>query len=1306
MAFQPWIGAGCHVTCAPVFSYQTPPANITLPQNPTSRQMSNFWFKEDAFQGPGQLGDSDMVGPIFDEPLPGANAMGPQNHQKQPPSQQGPEANLFAQGDLGLGEFGLQKQSNPHSLGGPLLDGKLPQMFMRGNEGGVMGQNQMPQGGLGGDGNNGGSNASSQQLNREKQEQLLKMRQQIMHQQMVHNQQKAQHRQQPELAGARNSPHMNNDGQMLGGNFPPGGMGGNVNQNLNQNFNANNGGFNVPGSAGPGGMGGPQGPGNMQFMGNQMGGNQMGPASPHGMQAQGNKPRGGSNQGMGAPQNMVNQNLLGENKMSANQNLSQNMNMREGGFENSPQMGQFGSANPAMAGGQQGPGGMNKNFMGQGQQMPGAPTPGSESSFQGGNPPGGNNPNAPKLTQNQFALLQYELLQMTLTDFMNRRGTPITQPPMVNNKKINLLILHLLTRKIGGAQAVLRHLQTLNQPSPQITDWTNLCKKLGLLEGVDVLSNVMAKQQIEKLVGTVYLQYILPYEQYDLTEEGRKDLQGRRVQFQRQLYLRFQQQQQQLQRQQGQQPQNLAANQNLLQRPQQLQEEQMKQQHDRNSPNVNQFQAPGQSPHTSSMPTPNVSAQHSGRISQPQPQPIDINQPSPAPGGLLRKQSQVGRSNQGSPAVLQSPYLQQQGLSRSGSVTQRLTSAQLRYEASATPRRLVVGTGEESYGGDPNTIKKYVPIKENTDSYGAVTLKGISDISAEIELTKPVYLFAPELGSLNIHALTMSLKNYTLSNPGEIYSALNTLLVTTTDANCQFKVSDAPELLDALTNVGLKVLSQITNTAEPEKTYEEVKSQPKGPIDAIFEKYVKTGDMHGEDIVYNVDSLTAELVEDEDSDIEVDEVFSPEERESDLPDTVTSSSDYSSLNVPDFLTGLLTFREENKHHFSKIQTKSATNEQIFLVDLLITVTMTLRNLSFTGDSRALMASNSFYRELIFKTIKAVSVHPEVFIFQRKRFCLLKDSLVMLDQIAFHMELQNLEEAFLTFLLVSAFAPKLDEFENDPERSCVIPAALVDVHTYLPYGVDTIAKLLVREPKSKAYFQAVLTGSLNVISSVEHPSAGAVSVTPEDHHETKKLALAYLKGDEQALKSGILITRAFKLMMSIMPFTVSGIEFTRFALQRSSTTLQALFGAKLIIDLIPSEEVNAHLNKLPLWWLTDNIQLLMFNFTKNTFSLITESVKFPRHSQEHKILSCVGTKSLTVVNSLLGKAVTIKQSLKEGAYDHSTDKADIQKALVKLEALYRVQPESEFVLNTLLAASIDPDVAQEVVRLHGLLDQFQ
>lgn len=970
--------------------------------------------------------------------------------------------------------------------------------------------------------------------------------------------------------------------------------------------------------------------------------------------------------------------------MQGIQNQGQNSSQNAPGLAMLPgSMGGGIGANSPAAGGQfsggpQGGIGLDKS-MGMGQQGLGA---------------------APKFTQAQMAQLQHELFQMTLNDFMSRRGTPITQPPVINNKRINLLVLQILTRKIGGAPAVLKLLQMLNQPSLQVTEWTSVCQKLGLFEGIDILSDLAAKQQIEKQVGSCYLHNILPFEQHTLTEEGQKDIQARRYQFQRQLLMRLQQNQ--LGRQQGApiqaqspQVQQSQISQNPLQ-PNQLQGVTQQQTASPNpNQNLAQFQSPGaasQSPRTGHMPTP-------GAITQPSPVISNANYPSKTP--------QLNGSNHTSPAV-NSPYLQQQQISRAGSVNRRQSSINLQQfgqggaapDVSATPQ----SHEAEVPTGEPNTVKKYVPIKKPGETYGAMNLKTLSDLGDEIELTKPVYLFAPELGSLNIHALTMSLKNYSALNPGEAFSALNTLLVTTTDVNFTFKVTEAPELLDTLVELGSKVLGQI-NDEKPSPDYLEISFQTKSNIDNIFSKYVGDHAMHGEDLTFVVDSLTAEVVEDEDSDLEIDEVFSPELVNSEPASTPVEDEEISRCYIPDFLTSLQTFREENKHHFSKTQTKSANDERILLVDMLITITMTLRNLSFTDGTRGRMAVHKGLKKLIFSIVKGIAIRETSFGFERKRLCLLKDCLLILDRIAFLILLDSLEEAFLAFLLVTSFGPKLDVGEDDPNTRYIIPKAPFETYTYLPYGIDVFTKLLVREPKNRAYLQAVLTGSLNIINTSSHPSAGSVTISPEDHHETKRLLKAYLKGDNDALKLGVLLSRAFKFLMSALPCATSGVEFTRFVFQRSSTVLQELFGIKLLIDLIPMEEVNGHLSTLTTFWLSSNTQLLFYNYTKNIFSLITESVKFSKSTTEHKILSYISIKALIVINSLLANALILKNAIREG--ELSSEKASsLEGHFAKLTDLYRVQPESEFVLNTLLASSIDLDVAQEVVRLHGLIGKIQ
>lgn len=797
----------------------------------------------------------------------------------------------------------------------------------------------------------------------------------------------------------------------------------------------------------------------------------------------------------------------------------------------------------------------------------------------GGPAPGG----MPKLTQAQVAHLQQELFHLTLTDFMARRGTPITQPPAVNNKRVNLLALHVLSRKIGGAQAVLRHLQQLNNAAvPATTDWTKVCEKIGLFDGVDYRSNSAAKHQVEKLLGSCYLQFILPYEQYVLTEEGQRDIKTRHVQFQRRLLMR-------------------------LQRPQPK------------APFSPSVQLPGAA--GAKLP---VQASPAAQSS--------VHSPGLSPGAAVARKSPSVASN------LPEPELPQ---------------------------------------GEPNTIKKYVPIRETTTTYGGHDLKQLSELAAEIELIKPVYLFAPELGLLNIHALVMSLKNYTALNPGEVFAALNTLLVTTTDSNFAFKVLDAPELLDTLAQLGRKVVDQIVGEAQKED-FTEVTYEDGDEIDAVFGRFQKE---KGEDVAVVVDSLTGEQVQD-DSDDEFDGLFPPEERPKETEEK--DDEQVPHFSVPSYMEGLHAFKAENRHHFSRLQVKSAADARVFLVDLLIIVTMTLRNLSFAEDSRAQMAGNEPFRQLLFAIVRAVSVRPAAFVFQRKRFCLLKDCLVMLNQVAYLMELESLEEAFLTFLLVSAFAPAL------AEDSCAIPQAPLDVYTYLPYAVDTFAKLLVREPRLRAYMQAVLTGLLAVLGEKQ------VAVSGDDVQKTRRLVQAYFHGDTAPFRAGVLLTRAFKLMMSVVTFGATAVEFTRFVFQRSLTVLQALFGAKLLVDL-----VDDLLAELPLRWLRDNVQNLLVNFSKFAFAVVSELVKFARALTEHRVLSYVAVKILIVVNSLLGRAVELQRLLAEE--DCAPQRAlFVRRTLGDLQHLYRVRPENEFVLNTLLTLAIDPDVETEMVRVFGLM----
>lgn len=943
-----------------------------------------------------------------------------------------------------------------------------------------------------------------------------------------------------------------------------------------------------------------------------------------------------------------------------------------------------------------------------------------------------------RLTQAQVSQLQNDIFLMSLNDFMNRKGSPITLPPVVSNKKVNLYALQVLSRRMGGPTAVLRQLQMLNQPSSQFTEWSTICQKLGLFENIDVANNVIAKHQVEKTLGACYLQFIHPYEQYALTEEGQRDLQARKVQIQRQLVARMQQQQLQMQQQpqlsqsQSQQStlgpnQNLnqSNNQGMNQSPQYSQQQPPQQSQNSlqyNSPSLmmnrpgsgppqmssqamknrmpgagpemsqspavsqkGQFQSPtitNLSPHPSMMPTPNL-------MSNPSPSMANANP--------LRKLSQQSSAHN-SPALIQSPYMPNQG-SRSSSVQHQKPLLQQSVVATESSSNSAPASAEQEVApGNPNTVKKYTPMKKVVDSRGYF-LKKISELGDKIEVLKPVYLFAPELGALNLHALTMSLKNYSSSNEGEAFSALNTLLVTTADDNFLFNLSEAPELISALVELGKKILTRITVENHQSQDFFDIKNPVDNPIDAIFNKYVSSLDMQGEDVAFVVDSLTGDLVVDEDSDMDMDEIFTPVPSQPDSESSVESPPKIDSCGIPDYMSAMHLFRKENKHHFSKLQTKGPLDEQVFLVDSLITVSMTLRNLSLSEDSAGVMPKSESLRKLVFEIVKQVATKPDAFVFERKRLCLLKDCLVILNTHGSHIELQSLEEAFLLFLLVSAFGPKLDDDEHDPTNSFALINASLEHYTYLPFAVDVFTKFLVREPKNRAYFQAVFCGTLNITSSATNPGSDSVTILREDHQETKKLLTAYFGGDLTKLKQGVLLTRAFKLFMSSIPWNVSGVEFTRTTLSYLPSILQALFGAKLLIDLVSSDEINVTLSRVLLLWLSTNIQPLVLNFTKSVFVLIAESIKVMHTTAEQKIGVFVSIRALIVINSLFANAVKLQTACEEGEIE---DIGPVLDQIEPLRSLYRIQVDSDFLLNNLNESGIEPDLSEQILRLRGLM----
>ena len=517
----------------------------------------------------------------------------------------------------------------------------------------------------------------------------------------------------------------------------------------------------------------------------------------------------------------------------------------------------------------------------------------------------------------------------------------------------------------------------------------------------------------------------------------------------------------------------------------------------------------------------------------------------------------------------------------------------------------------------------------------------------------------------------MSVKSNSGIQSSEAVNALNTLLVATSDVNYAFQIKDIMELLDALSSLGKDVLNKIVgvNTEEDCVNDDVTKLSANGRIDDIFNRYVKG---QGEDILYVVNSLTGEVVSDDEDIEELFSVCDDGNLESPI-DKLTDLLDVLEFHLDDYLTALKNFKSENKHHFSKLQTRSATDDQILLVDELITITMILRNISFAEYNKEPMAGNRLFKDLLFSTVKSVALNNDKFVFSRKRLCLLKDCLLMLDNISLFTHLHTLEEAFLSFVLVASFGPKIEDQYK-------IPRCNIETHSYFAFGLDAFTKLMVREPYNRSLIQAVLNGTLN-------SSMTGYSVSLQDQEYTRKLIKAYNKD----YKSASLLSQAFQMYMSILPFDANTFELSKFIFMRSPTISQMLFGAKLLIDMVPVDDLNTHHNKLSLYWLLENRELLLGNFARIVVALSTETGKFPRESPEHKVLSLVLRKALVVINSLVDNAVLAKEI---GDLRHT----DLMESLTDCLAFPRIIPDAILTLDTFLAPTIDTNLGKEVVRL--------
>lgn len=774
---------------------------------------------------------------------------------------------------------------------------------------------------------------------------------------------------------------------------------------------------------------------------------------------------------------------------------------------------------------------------------------------------------APAKPPNPPPNAQVELFVGCLQDFMRRRGTPITQNPVVGGKRIHLFFLYILVSKLGGSASVSRNNQ-----------WNFVAQKFGLDNG--------AGPQL----SSVYAQCLALFEQYASSPEGQRDLYTRKMNLQAQAQL--------------------ASN--------------------------------------SSQPSPQIPASatsppsRTGMEQRSSPRPFAVPYSSGFPPGRPNQASSSSRHGSQNSPVVPTP----------APPAARIPSRNAQQSPPATQHSPVVEPRSP-------TCKNYVPHQKVLERYAGIDLDALNNMGEHIDASKPVFLFVPELGNIDVHALTLSIAS---GITGEVNSALNTLLAVSADSNVEFSLTNCPELLDELSQRGAVVLDELClSKHEKSVLVENLKESTVSDIDLIFQSYVTGQDE--EDITFTVDSFTGDAINGHSENIyPVAATESKQEFQDTMPDR---------FEMPSYMSLLRSFKDEVEQPFSNVHTKSSMDHDVMLVEQLHMISMIIRNLSFSPQNATVLATNEFHKTFVFKLLYTLTTSPQIFKFERKKLILIKDCAVVLSNISHLMHLRNTRDALLAVLLCVSLG-EVDDCNLHDSQSLNIPPFEMNTHRYQQFGIDIFAKLIVREVPNKQLMIAVLRGNFHMDMSA-----------PMSDFDIKTSRLFDLNCNGN--KRTHLLQKSFRFLLSPLPLK-SLLNGSNLFDEKLPITFQSLLALNVILEQICYEMDE----NLCVEWLS-SLESIGFNLWKLSVLLTMLSLKMSGDAALCHTLILLSERSLGVLNHLIA-----------GALDFNSKANGDLSQLISLPKLF---PHDESLLIILTNFHIDPRISKQAVRLIQNLHQL-
>ena len=938
---------------------------------------------------------------------------------------------------------------------------------------------------------------------------------------------------------------------------------------------------------------------------------------------------------------------------------------------------------------------------------------------------------SPELQQKISAELsnkQYELFMKSLVENCKRMNLQMTNIPEIQGRKVNLFFLYIIAQRLGGGQQVTRN---------QL--WQQVAIKLHLPDA----------QQLE----AIYYKFVLPYEKYMVSPVGVKEAQAKRVflqqflqellkkvqhQFGNQAQMRAnngpnasnmtQQQQQQQQHQQLQQQQFFKnqQKQKQLQQQQMLQQQQQQQNAQRQQlPQTTNKSKAAANASTTSVPK-NVQQVNTAAGIPDIPAVPAAPVPAATTTKKVAKKPRKPRQKKKTKKELEQERKEKEEREKE---QKRIFDAMQKQQRETLEKKL-----KEKYETEMaklpkvykrSLIRNYKPINQHIESVNGYDINYISSVGEKIDGNKPIYLFAPELGTINLHALSMSLQS---KNLGEINSALNSLLVASADGTLVIPLNQYPQILNSICIHGIAIIRDICkNWDHPQKLREHQMSAMHNyceeydaekyidkrtigsnkfskKLDAIFDFYTKGNTSNNIDSIVVVDSLTGIDV-DQDGDVispassihednedlkfsgDIDSYLAEWQKKQNhnkkwkyLPDrqcfSHISHLEDVKLYFPSYLESLKKIKQEVDNPFTKVNTRDAEDPRVLIIDQLSTISMILRNISFSDTNANIMCSSHILKRFISDIMWLLFFDNEKIIFERKLLNFKKDIIITLSNISHNLRLDSELDGLLLLLLVLSFGePKKSADEGSSnELSISYSEYSVNWGKYQSFGVDILAKVFSLVHPNRNFMQSVLLGQFN------------------EERKSKNVEIVKCLINKYNGRNNI------KLLNDVVSFLVSVIPFQQVTVQPaiideySPIILQSLTSIYEIVKLIDTNRTSKKLenetvertrmiefSELPIKWLTtyENLGVSLrrlYGFFQNlTFQKKDAPVIY-------KIISCKTIKLLTL---LLGKCAGEKSACEE---------------LVKIPNL--LPSETEF-FTVLSNPIVDTDFAAEIQRFYDI-----